>query len=169
MVSSVVRAEKKKARNKQLERECEVYTNFLVNDGPSRYILNKYLEAHRESNIFDGSELEAFETFLLEFSSRNTFFARLVDSYASFFYKGSIIRKKIILLLAILESCSPSYRQFEAPDSSNWIVLSFTLFLKGIIFAFNLFIAVVLFMPIRFMVSIRSKMTNKESKSWTES
>ena len=109
MVSIVVRDEIKQAHYHQLEHESVTFTKFLINDEPTNYIQNNYCKAHHSSNIFVGNIDDQFDDFLIKFSARNGFFTKLADSYASFFYKNSLLRKKIVLLLAILESSAPSY------------------------------------------------------------
>ena len=165
MVSIVVRDELKLARYNQLDRESKVYTKFLINDEPTSYIQNKYQKAHHRSNIFEGNVSDPFDDFLIKFSSKNGFFTKLADSYASFFKKNSLIRKKLILLLALLESTAPSYRQFESPDSSSMLTIVFWIFLKGAVFAISLIAAIILFMPIKVLFSIRAKFATKTGKS----
>jgi NADH dehydrogenase len=159
MVSIVVRDESKQAQYYQLERECKAFTKFLINDEPTNYIRNNYQKAHQISNIFDGNTNDPFDDFLIMFSARNGLYTKLADSYASFFYKNSLLRKKLVLLLAILESSAPSYRQFEGPDSSSVLTILYKLFLKGVIFAMSFIGATILIMPVRFLYSIRAKNT----------
>ena len=165
MVSIVVRDELKLARYNQLVRESKVYTKFLINDEPTSYIQNKYQKAHHRSNIFEGNVSDPFDDFLIKFSSKNGFFIKLADSYASFFKKNSLIRKKLILLLALLESTAPSYRQFESPDSSSKLAIIFMLFTKGVVFVIIFIAAIVFFLPVRFLYSLRAKFSTNTGKT----
>jgi len=94
----------------QLERECGTYVRYLCGQNPSTYITEKYVDFHRKVAAF---ELDEFDRFLVRFSTRNILCARLADSYARVFRKESSVRKKLILVLALLES---SPETFEALD-----------------------------------------------------
>src|SRR5215831_2432572 len=94
----------------QLERECGTYVRYLCGQNPSTYITEKYVDFHRK---VEAIELDEFDRFLGRFSTRNILCARLADSYARVFRKESSVRKKLILVLALLES---SPETFEALD-----------------------------------------------------
>ncbi len=49
----------------------------------------------------------------------------IVDTYARMFHRAALIRKKVVLLLAILECSSPSHHYLDTPDSSRlpWLIL----------------------------------------------
>ena len=101
------------------DRECQVFTQFLVSQNPSEYVIKKYQQAHSNLEVYNGSSADPFELFLVRLALKNRILTRAVDAYASFFHKRSLLRRKFILLLAILENSPPYYLQFEAPDSTN--------------------------------------------------
>jgi len=99
------------------------FTRYLVGQNPTEYILKKYALAHTNLEVYNGSSADPYEQFLVRLASKNQVLTRAADAYASFFGKRSLLRRKLILLLAILESSSPYYQQFESPDSTNKLVL----------------------------------------------
>src|SRR5215471_16799085 len=94
----------------QLERECHTYVRYLCGRNSSTYITEKYVDFHRKVGAI---EPDPFDRFLVRFSTRNLLCVHLADSYARVFRKESAIRKKLILVLALLES---SPETFEALD-----------------------------------------------------
>ena len=109
----------------QLERECRVYCRYLIGRDPNDYVFRKYEEYHSRSEAKSVLEADRFEKLLLRLSRTSPLGTRLVDSYTSLFRKRSVVRKKLVLLLAVLE-CSPStFRDLDAPDQGtrSWIYL----------------------------------------------
>src|SRR4051812_40319378 len=91
-----------------LERECQVFTEFLLGCATHAYAIRKYVDAHRVSAIF--STGTRFDFYLLRTARMHWTFAKLADGYARFFAPQALLRKKLVLLLAILESSPPSSR-----------------------------------------------------------
>ncbi len=134
----------------RLRRECEVFCRYLIRRAPSDYILEKYVEAHSRSS--DYSSTGAFDHALLNFAARGPAFARLADSYACLFARYSAFRRKLILLFSILESASPQHGFSDAVDGSAQPVLFLKIAFRGVLFAFRLAVACVLFVPARLVL-----------------
>ncbi len=88
----------------QLAQECRSYAMYLIGQWPDKYTIQKYHDFHSLPDALQ--ESDPFDRFLIEFSSRGPNCARLADCYACRFRKASVLRKKLVLTLAILE-CSP--------------------------------------------------------------
>src|ERR1700730_1678960 len=100
----------------QLERECLIYTQYLIGRMPSPYVVNRYLDFHHKSDAMTSLEFDAFDQFLVSVSARAPFWASMADSYASVFRKDSVIRKKLVLTLALLECVAPSFEALDDVD-----------------------------------------------------
>ena len=96
-----------------LERECRTFCRYLAGCNPNEYVLGKYLEYHRAAGTF--ALLPPFEATLVRFAAHNRWSARVADSYSARFAKCSVLRKKLALLVGILE-CSPGF--FERIDKA---------------------------------------------------
>ncbi len=99
---------------KGLEAECGVFARYLADASPDDAIVAKYVEAHRVR-----PELEArdrFDRALLALARAGPLATRLADAHARIFARGSALRRKLVLVLAILET-SPS--SFEKIDDSG--------------------------------------------------
>lgn len=133
----------------QLERECHTYTQYLIGQTPSPYVVNRYLDFHQKSDAMSGLGLDAFDYFLVRVSARRPFWAGMADSYASVFRKNCVVRKKLVVTLALLECAAPS---FEALDEVEGLSLSATvlqLSWRAFRYSFLLCASVVVFTPVR--------------------
>src|SRR5512136_1723937 len=99
-----------------LADECNVFCGYLINQKPNNYVLTKYCQAHRLGGRYKGDNARTFDRMLTQIAGVNPFLTGLADSYARFFCKSATLRKKLVLLLAILESCGPTCRCFDMPD-----------------------------------------------------
>jgi len=84
----------------QSERECRAYSQYLIGQAPSGYIIGKYRDFHQQ--LERDLALDRFDRFLIAVSARGPFWAHLADSYASLLRKNSGLRKKLVLTLALL-------------------------------------------------------------------
>ncbi len=141
-----------------LDHECMVFSAYLVNQKPSSYVLEKYREAHMMSSEIRRHEAAPFDQLLLNVSIKHPIIAKLVDAYTAIFYKGSLIRKKWILLLAILESCAPTFHYFDSPESHSTSWLLAKMLWSGVVFFLAFCLAVVLFLPLQVMYAGYAKL-----------
>ena len=146
-----------------LDHECTVFAQYLTNEKPNSYVLAKYSDAHGANEIFHDSG--PFDTFLIDICRKGAFATRLVDAYTSVFCRGSVVRKKMVLLVAILENCSPTHRYFESLDSEGKARLCIRMLWVGIGCIVALVSSIIMFMPWHAGFAIRSRRPGK-IKSW---
>jgi NADH dehydrogenase len=158
MVELVISQESSAAIEKRLRRECILISRYLIGQPPSVYVIEKYIEAHKYSEMVDASNQMPFERFLLQIATRNVFLLKIVDAYSAFFTPSSVLRNKLILLVAIMESCAPSYREFEAHETSPIIQILLELAWKGIVFAVSFALALLTLLPIQIIFAARAKL-----------
>ncbi len=103
----------------RLERECRTFATYLVGTPPNSYVCAKYVETHDHALQVRSH----FDRLLLSVARRGALGAKLADSYARVFCPQALLRKKLVLLLAILETCSPSYHLIDDLDSNSPTVL----------------------------------------------
>ncbi len=131
-----------------LNEECITFSNYLVHRKPNAYMLEKYREAHRTNETLRNFEPNRFEDLLLNLARLSSLGTRLVDSYTALFFRGAAVRKKMVLALAVLESCAPTYPIFDSPERGGVVVFFLKMLLQGVIFVLSLLAAFVLLMPI---------------------
>lgn len=94
-----------------LERECEVFTRLLTGQTPTEYVIRKYVDGHRARP--DLAAVAGFERVLLGHAARGPVMARLADAYARRLFPRGSLRKKLVLLLAILETSPALHRDVD--------------------------------------------------------
>lgn len=134
------------AENDALARECEVFSHYLLGAAPNAYVTGKYLDAHERDPNY--SAHTGFGRVLLRFAARGPRRARLADSYACLLARRSTLRKKLILLAAILETCAPFQEVFDSTEPGGQGVLVARLAGKGLLFALHLLVALMMFAPV---------------------
>ena len=85
-----------------LRGECILFSKYLAHHVPNDYVISKYREAHHKSEPLRRQELERFDLLLLYIARMNRLGAKLVDAYTCLFFRSSVVRMKMVLLLAIL-------------------------------------------------------------------
>ena len=106
---------------RELARECRVFTAYLLGCTPSRYVCNKYTDAHDRLDILTvATKLDAL---VLRFAKTGRPAAKVADAYASVFLSQSLLRRKLVVLLAILETAPSTYRLVDEIDSGSRVAL----------------------------------------------
>ena len=144
----------------QLDQEGRVFCNYLIGQDPSVYMLTKYREGHAAHGLERAADANSFDRLLVRMARKGPRFARLTDTYTSLFYGTSVLRKKLILLLAILECSAPTNQVLDAGRATGKMRYYLTLFTKGFGFAFRLLLSTLLFLPWHLLLK-RSQSTHR--------
>ena len=134
----------------ELERECDVFVRHLLRCGADPYVRAKYSAAHAALPALQPND--AFDAFLVRFATRGPVFVRLADAYAGMFAHASLLRKKMVLLVAILETSQPSHRTIDAPLGGKPMGAVLSLTATGIIAAFSVLAGSLVLLPMRLVL-----------------
>lgn len=129
-----------------LEKECSMFTNYLINYEPDNYIQKKYQQGQRAIENYKGAAF--FDSLLLKVALKSLFLTKLVDIYTSIFYRKALIRKKMLFLLAILECRTSTYIQIDSANESSSFLLYLKLGYKAFVFLLWLVLSIIVFGPI---------------------
>ena len=154
---------KRNINDQTLDQECDLFTRYLIHQSSDHYIREKYREAHLYLNIYSGREPCYFDYYLTDISRNSVFHTRIVDTYSRILFRNSIVQKKLILLMAILESCYPSHLYFDHLSSSDRTISFITISYNMSSFIFLFSIALVILGPIHLLYAfyhILSNLTN---------
>jgi len=135
-----------------LDRECSVFCRYLIGQKPDDYVKRKYWEAHRDHTLSGSGLSNRFDSLLVKIAGISPWTTKPIDVYARVFQPHSLVRKKLILLLAILESCAPTYEYLDIVDSANVLRFFMASFQRCFIFAVLLLVATVAILPIGLVV-----------------
>jgi hypothetical protein len=106
-----------------LIHECEVFTRYLVKQMPSSTLVSRYAEA--SSILLPGPHHPSDEA-LIRFIRRNPKLVPYLDAAAAVFRPHSLLRKKILLTVALLEA-TPDYTRFFFDDGRSTVRVLATL------------------------------------------
>ena len=135
-----------------LHRECELFCRYLSDLGPTPYITRKYLEGH--DRLPGLMPVNRFDSWLLRFAGRGAVFVRLADAYATVFAPASALRRKLVLVLALLEVSYPHSNTIDAPLYRSRMRLVFGLALDGLLAAAAFLLGALLLVPARAVFAI---------------
>ncbi|MCI0732985.1 MAG: NAD(P)H-binding protein [Methylococcaceae bacterium] len=99
-----------------LAAECSVYTRYLAGQEPDAYIQRKYAEAFEPGRPLAIRARSRFESMIEKLSAKNPIYTRAVDGYCKFFFREAMVRKKVVLLLAILECRAETAGKIDHAD-----------------------------------------------------
>ena len=97
----------------ELGRECDVFVRYLSRADSTPYVRAKYTRA--VERIPSLRARPGFESRLLRFAGRGPTAARIADAYAALLAPDSVLRSRLVLLLALLESTPPYHEAIERP------------------------------------------------------
>lgn len=137
----------------RLLKECETFTSYLLGQEPTDYVVMKY----RDGNAACGLDRPGtrFDRVLLRAARAGRLGARAADSYARFFCRNSLLRKKLILLLAILENSAPSHRFIDGPEVGGRYRFYARMSAQGLAFVILLAAGTVVLLPLQALLGRR--------------
>jgi hypothetical protein len=128
-----------------LRRECERMYRYLVGGAPREYVIQRYVDGHAaRPEWFEPSS--ALDRTLSSAARRIPL--GIVDATSRFASPGSVLRRKLVLLLAILESTPPTCDLFEVPTVSGRTGFYLHMIPKGIVLIGALLLGAVLITPL---------------------
>ena len=98
-----------------LAREADVFTAALVGAPAAPYVVREYVRGNEALAL---SPAPGFDSALVALARRGPRRARIADAYAGHFARRSTLRRKLALLVAILEVVPPSDRAFAPRPGS---------------------------------------------------
>lgn len=137
-------------REAELGRECAVFARYLTGAAPAAYVARKYREAHAVSERF--AARGAFDAKLLRVAARGPGRVAVADAYACLLARRSALRKKLILLTAILESSPASCGWNDQADAGSAAGFALRLLARGVGFAVRLLAALVTLGPLHLIM-----------------
>lgn len=130
-----------------LEREAARLGRRLVGRSPDRYVLSKYVGFHLAHGAARLGVATRMDRLLLA-ASRVPGGLWLADAYAARFCKRSVLRSKLVLMLALLECSAPSARALDDVGRRGRLAAVCALASRGTIEALCVLAGTVVFLPL---------------------
>ncbi|MEI8202982.1 MAG: hypothetical protein WCH34_08220 [Bacteroidota bacterium] len=120
----------------ELKDEAQVLTKYLIGENTTSEVVDLYTLAIGCLNIsFTKNEQNQWDKMM-----KNVFLLKVIDSGLAIIDKNNPIRKRIFLMLAILEAQPNYYNHFFQKERNSWYLLNF--FYRGMVSVFYLVIGV---------------------------
>src|SRR5687767_12542433 len=129
------------AMDSELRREAVIFTRYLVQTDPSETLIARYCEANRE--LFAGETPSDDDAAVLDLARRHPWTIAGLDARAGLLRPASLLRKKLLVMLAIVET-TPDLAPRTEPRAASLGVLALRLGRAGASAAVNVVAGVVL-------------------------
>lgn len=123
--------------SERLERECDVFCRCLSGAPPSEYVLRKYVAAHERGVVDPEGGSSSFERAVVALARSGPFVARALDAWSRVFANGSLLRRKMVLVLSLLEVRSPHADALDTPTGASRIAMFLGMAWLGVRFALS--------------------------------
>jgi hypothetical protein len=140
-----------------LLRECRVFCRHLSGEAPEPIVIQKYLQAHACGVVEPRRGTPALDRWLVRIARTGTLAARWADAYAALFSRRGLLRRKLILLLAILETVPRTSRMIASTSRMPPVVVWLGTLGLGGLAALILVSAVAFFGPFHCVMARRAK------------
>ena len=127
--------------------ECHVYARYLADTNPTPYVVDAYARLRPTASRSARADARLIERSLLAASRWGAWPLRVADGYARFFLPRSVLRRRLVLMLAILENSPDGERQLNSGDEGSLVAVGARLMLTGVASVLCLAIGVVCFAP----------------------
>jgi hypothetical protein len=111
-----------------LDRECDVFCRYLTGRPATAYVREKYRAFHQAPEAAEELQPGTFDGTLVAAARLHPTATRLADAYAAFARPGGTLRKKLVLLVAVLEACAPDALRIDEPSAPPgvgvWVALA---------------------------------------------
>ena len=136
----------------ELEGEVESFSRALIGQSPSAYVALQYARAHACLPLDPAG---SFDEHLVSFAALHPVATRAADAYSRLFARGTVLRRKLTVLAAILESTAPHDAAFATVPGAPVVVVA-RLAAAGTGFALVLLLGVVVLTPLRLITAFES-------------
>ncbi len=130
----------------ELDRECEIFAQHLINQSVSEYLFEEYRRAHEKGGPLS-NEPTSFDNHVLRFARRGGWRLSVADAYARMFIPTGILRRKLVLAMALLENSADGADRFNLEKSVRPITGMFQIIGWGMRYVVLLIFGVALFGP----------------------
>ena len=118
-----------------LAAECDRFTQYLIDQSPSDRVRKAYVRAHELGVVRPPEGVSPKDRAALSLAERGGWRLQLADVHARFFQKGGYLRRKLVLMLALIETDTEGRRRADRPHGDGPVQLFFRMAWWGIVAA----------------------------------
>jgi hypothetical protein len=131
----------------ELERECDVLARHLGASAGDAYVRAQYRAAH-EAGVVELPGTTRFERAVVRVARTMPLLLRSLDAHARVFAPSSLLRRKLVLVLAILEVRAPHDEELDTPTGTSVLAMFARMAWLGLQFSAALVLGSLLSLPI---------------------
>ncbi len=113
----------------RFESECQTFTRYLTGREATPYVIEKYRQLHAGIALGSADELDRK---LVEVAARGPWRSQLADAFARRFRPFGPLRRKLALLLAVLEHSPEYYADMTHGTSGNRFIALLSMSFSGL-------------------------------------
>lgn len=106
------------AERSELDRECDVFVRYLGASAGDEYVREQYRAAHA-AGVVELPSTTSFERAVVSLARGAPILLRSLDAHARVFSNGGLLRRKLVLSLAILEVRAPHDEELDTPTGTS--------------------------------------------------
>ena len=132
--------------------ECDAFTRYLIGQPADDYVRATYARGLEALQV----PTNRFDRLLCRWVAGPAFFGRGADFYGRIFRPSGELRKKLVLLLAILESYGGTAAVTDtSPGSAGFVPFAGSMLVQGTLSVLALFVTLPVLMPLHLVLGTR--------------
>ncbi|MEO6222675.1 MAG: NAD-dependent epimerase/dehydratase family protein [Vicinamibacterales bacterium] len=147
-----VTAEHRSRSDAAIRDECLAFTRYLLSCDPDAYVVGRYAEANAVLAAL--APVGSFDASLIGFAGLSPLCATVADSYCGVFFRKAALRKRLVLLLAILESRAPFSETIDRAVGGSMPRVFARLFITTVAAVLSLLAGTLIFGPTRLLLAL---------------
>lgn len=140
-----------------LRDECRALTGYLVGASPSAYIEEQYVRAANIHGLAFDESLSCFDRVTIRLARSNRLAARAADAYCGLLHRRGVLRRKLIVLSAILEHVAPTSAAFDTVETRGPALAALALAGHGILSTLSLLLGVAILLPTKLVCALSAR------------
>ncbi len=135
------------AERSELDRECDAFAHYLGASAGDEYVREQYRAAHAAGAV-ELPSTTGFERAVVSLARSVPVLVRALDAHARVFSNGGLLRRKLVLLLAIHEVRAPHDEELDTPTGASVPGMLLHMTSLGVVFGVLLACGMLLSLPI---------------------
>jgi len=136
-----------------LDRECDVFCRYLAGIAADDYLKTRYRATHGRGAVEPPGGASAYDRALVALGRTSPLATRFVDAHARIFSAGGLLRRKLVLVLALLEVRAPE--RVDTVTSASPLGFFVRAAFLGTGFAVMLALSTLVLLPVRLACAVK--------------
>lgn len=132
--------------------ECDVFVRYLTGAAPTAFVQERYRGAHASLTALTPNTW--FDRLLVRTARTAPWMTRALDAYAAIFARRSVLRAKLVTLLAICEVTPPFSNALDLADGSRLVPLVVRTAVRGTATVLALIVTTPVMFPIQILARL---------------